>query len=86
MQKPDEIHVSRRADADYEFNPKAVEITILNTRGRVVWRKRRDENTTSIRWSGLDLAGARVEVGSYTCKIRYLHVQREIYFPFVYCG
>ena len=84
MPRP-EIHFSRNADADYEFNPQAVEITIFNRRGRVIWRKVRDTQEP-IRWAGRDMTGARLEVGSYTCKIRYPQLAQEVYYPFVFLG
>jgi len=84
MLNPAKIHFSRTADAGYVFDAQAIEVTIFNRRGGTVWRKLREDQSAPILWQGLDLTGLRVEIGSYTCKIRYLH--QDVYYPFVFAG
>ena len=78
-------HLSVKSGNIYEFNDSAVEISILNMRGKVLWRQKRPANnsTMSIVWNGTDLAGRPFEVGSYTCKIIYPN-DCTVYLPFVY--
>jgi len=66
-----------------QFRPEALEVTVLDRRGHVLWRHLRSlAEKGSLLWNGLDLAGCAVEPGSYTCKIVYA-VGKTVYIPFV---
>ena len=76
-------HFTRYGAVGLEFNRQAVEILLLDRRGRVVWQKQRAEPLEILRWEGLDLHGDPVTVGTYTCKISYLG-KPPLYLPFVF--
>jgi flagellar hook assembly protein FlgD len=76
-------HFAIRSKNEYEFNSLVAEITILDQRGRVIWKHKQEKKSDPILWTGRDLSGAPLDVGSYTCKIRYADGQ-EFYLPFVY--
>lgn len=80
--RPENPHFTRYG-AGFEFNSQAVEIALLDSRGRVIWQKRRMEPLVAIRWEGLNAYGEPVGVGTYTCKITYLDNQ-TVYLPFVF--
>ena len=65
------------------FNAKAVEITILDRWGRIVWKKGRGDSLEAIRWNGIDFFGEPVRAGSYLCKIVY-SAELVVYAPFVF--
>ena len=51
------IHFSRHGNTGFEFDPKATEVAILDRSGRTIWQKRKGENLTPIRWTGIDTTG-----------------------------
>ncbi len=73
----------RRSNLGYEFDPKAMEVAILDRSGRPVWQKRKGEVTAPIRWMGMDAQGRSVESGDYICRISYSN-EKVTYLPFVF--
>jgi flagellar hook assembly protein FlgD len=65
------------------FNAHVAEITILDRRGKTLWKKNRGEALEPIRWDGLDAQGDALETGQYTCKIVYQD-KEVVYLPFVF--
>ena len=76
-------HVKAEADKSYLFASEAVEIRLLDGRGKTLWSQKHIPGGGPIRWNGRDLAGYAMEAGSYTCKITYAG-QEPIYLPFVF--
>jgi flagellar hook assembly protein FlgD len=66
-----------------KFTGTEIEITILDRRGHVLWKKKREESLGPIQWDGRDLHGELVHVGHYTCKIVYSDL-KTVYAPFVF--
>jgi len=77
-------HLYKKSQSEYEFNSQASEVTVIDGRGRVVWRYNRKNDSAPIRWFGVDLYGMPITVGSYMCRIFYSHTQQEVYYPFVF--
>jgi hypothetical protein len=74
----------RRCDnADFEFDPTATEVAILDRSGRAVWKKIKGETPAPIRWNGNDFTGQTVQTGDYICKIVYPD-DKIAYLPFVF--
>lgn len=76
-------HLTSVRGNEFVFSHEAVEISIIDKNGRVIWMKRRDQELRPIHWEGLDNRGAKVETGSYLCKISYPG-QQNYYVPFVF--
>jgi flagellar hook assembly protein FlgD len=66
---------------DYSFPEDAVEVMILDRRGQTLWTGQR-KGVQRLVWSGHDTYGARVPVGTYTCKMTFAD-RKVIYVPFV---
>ena len=73
----------RCGNTDFEFDPTATEVAILDRSGRAVWKKTKGDAVLPIRWNGNDFAGQTVQTGDYICKIVYPN-DRIAYLPFVF--
>jgi len=73
----------RCGNTDFEFDPSATEVAILDRSGRAVWKKTKGEFPMPIRWNGSDFAGQTVQTGDYICKIVYPN-DKIAYLPFVF--
>ena len=76
---------TRKGNSEYEFDPTAKEVAILDRSGRAIWKKIKTEQEAAnpIRWSGTDAQGHSVETGDYICKISYEN-EKVAYLPFVF--
>lgn len=74
-------HVHKGPGNVLEFSPKAVDITLLDRRGKSVWHQKR-ESREAVRWEGVDFAGQKVDVGHYILRILYPDLP-PVYVPFV---
>ncbi len=79
----DPKHFRRCGNSDFEFDPTATEVAILDRSGRAVWKKSKGEIPAPIRWNGNDFAGQTVQTGDYICKIVYPN-DKVAYLPFVF--
>lgn len=77
------VPFTRKGNWDYEFDPNATEVAILDRSGRAIWKKSRGEAPAPIRWSGTDAQGQVVQTGDYVCKIVYPN-EKVAYLPFVF--
>jgi flagellar hook assembly protein FlgD len=66
---------------EFNFPDDVVEVTVLDRRGQMLWKARRQGSEPLI-WSGHDSHGDRVPVGTYTCKMTFAD-HKVIYVPFV---
>lgn len=73
----------KRFGNEYEFDPAASEVSILDRSGRAIWKKRKGEEPAPIRWTGINFIGQTIESGDYICKIVYLD-EKVAYLPFVF--
>jgi hypothetical protein len=80
---PKPLHFRRLGNANFEFDPKATEVAILDRSGRAIWKKNKGETMSPIRWTGIDTTGNTVETGDYICKIVYPD-EKVAYLPFVF--
>lgn len=76
---------TRKGNSEYEFDPNATQVAILDRSGRAIWQKNQEADAivTPIRWSGTDAQGQVVETGDYICKIVYKN-EKVAYLPFVF--
>jgi hypothetical protein len=77
------FHFRREEDNNFEFDPSATEVAIINDSGQAVWRKNKGEEMSPIRWNGNDERGERIETGDYICRIVYPN-EKVAYLPFVF--
>jgi len=75
-------HVHKGPGNVLEFSPEAVDITLLDRRGKAVWRQLRRSAQEPLRWEGADQSGQKVETGHYILKILYPDMP-PVYVPFV---
>jgi len=74
-------HVRTHPGNVLEFRPEASDITLLDRRGKAVWRQLRREGEP-ILWQGVDQMGNKVDNGHYVLRIQYPD-QQPVYVPFI---
>ena len=75
-------HVHKGPGNVLEFSPAAVDITLIDRRGRTIWQQKRLPETGPLVWEGKDQKGHKVEIGSYILKIIYPDIV-PVYVPFI---
>ena len=75
-------HVRTHPGNVIEFHPEAVDICLLDRRGKAIWRQMRLSPQEPILWQGVDQMGQKVEKGQYVLRIRYPDIP-PVYVPFL---
>jgi len=76
---------TRKGGSEYEFDPNATQVAILDRSGRAIWQQSKEQEPAAspIRWTGTNAQGQTVETGDYICKIVYKN-EKVAYLPFVF--
>ncbi len=75
-------HVRARPGNVLEFSRAAVDISLLDRRGKPIWRQLRRSPEEPILWQGVDQMGQKVENGHYVLRIHYPDTP-PVYVPFI---